>query len=369
MEHSYSGQLSNNARSAEQLIAGYNYLFNNSAHPYWAPDLATPRPLEPFIAYTVAYLQTCYVDEDNLSGTVFAATYGYCFPYLQPQVWWHLTDYTKYGGFLGNPNHLYGWKAVPFGAACCYQINQDDTPLFSRSFGGFKSDFLTIEEGKGYIISTVITGSGYGTRSIKDIATIIHLEMLPEAESKELQDDTLFHVGDGFFHLDKFGRLSFFDSSKNKIAANIPVHDDFIHIEVEYGEYELSYTTLYFHDKPYLYCNTFTPDGKTSKAVILIDAPYPTGTLTDADGNVLKKLYTSQTFAPMDGYYIKKADDSLEPLQFSPLFYKLKNGDFLFGVKGGKLFHKKKDGTLNLISDDVKNFRLCELKRISLAKH
>lgn len=49
-------------------------------------------------------------------------------------------------------------------------------------------------------------------------------------------------------------------------------------------------------------------------------------------------------------------------------FATLKGGDFLFGIRGDALYKIGDDGNIEIVGDDLKNFRLRELKRISKAK-
>ncbi|MBQ4494666.1 MAG: hypothetical protein II968_02760 [Selenomonadaceae bacterium] len=69
----------------------------------------------------------------------------------------------------------------------------------------------------------------------------------------------------------------------------------------------------------------------------------------------------------MDGYYIKCPTGIFEPLQFTPVFYQFNGNSYIYGIKGGKLY-RNSNGKSVEVADGLKNFRLCELKRISKAK-
>ena len=370
----------------ENLVAMFKDMYDTS-HSIWSlyfDKLALPPPDEPVITYSAAHILTSTVNEDGLDGLIFAAAYGYCFPHIQPRfsetfssgVPW---DYAKFG-IRSTPVYLYEWKCVPFGFSAIFQIGKME-PIAFRDFGGINSDLPVIDRGKAIIIDNIIAGSHINIHDY-DVISTRHIELLSGLTAQEFDEYTLFPVGEGFYQIDKFGRLTFFDSDKKKIAENIPVHDDFCHIEIEHGEYAMAGFTFLFNDKPHLHCKIYTPDGNVENKVMFIGGYGRYESYKDENGNVIEKLFIEggnpqnilepstgyYTIPPMDGYYIKYPTGICEPLQFTPLFYQFQNGSYLYGVKGGKLYLKPKDGKAELIGDGVKNFRLQELKKISKAK-
>ena len=368
----------------ENLVAMFKDMYDTS-HSIWAFDkLALPPPDEPVITYSAAHILTSTINEDGLDGLIFAAAYGYCFPHIQPRfsetfssgVSW---NYAKFG-IRSTPVYLYEWKCVPFGFSAIFQIGKME-PIAFRDFGGINSDLPVIDRGKAIIIDNIRSGSHINIHDY-DVISTRHIELLSGLTAQEFNEYTLFPVGEGFYQIDKFGRLTFFDSDKKKIAENIPVHDDFYHIEIEHGEYTFNEYLMIFNQKPYLKAKVYTSDGKVEEKILVIDTIEDPLNYPDEAGNIIEKFYIEQgnplnilepstgyyTFAPMDGYYIKYPTGILEALQFTPLFYQFSNGSYLYGVKDGKLYLKPKDGKEQLIGDGVKNFRLQELKKISKAK-
>lgn len=312
-------------------------------------------PDEPFIAYTSVHILTSNFDEDGFKGTVFATTYGYCFPHIQPRFLFISTSLVSGKEFF----RIYEWKCVPFGVSCIYKVDGSNAtfePIAFRDFGGVDSDIRVIE---GNYPLGVGTGSGIDTDILANsVLSDRHIELLTNFEVKDF-GEVFLPVGEGFYKMDKFGRLTFYDSKKNLVAENIPVHDDFYHVEIEHGEF--SPVTYYFNDKPLLSCKIYTSDGEVEEAYI---RPRNV-TWIDTGKTVIQGELG--TMPPMDGYYIKQANGTLEPLNFTPLFYQFKNGDCLCGVRGGKLYLKTSDG-VEQVGEGVKNFRLRELKNIRKAK-
>ena len=69
----------------------------------------------------------------------------------------------------------------------------------------------------------------------------------------------------------------------------------------------------------------------------------------------------------MDGIYVKNKDGTFEDFYFKPVLKKLKNGNYLLGAYGGKLYIKTPKG-IQEVGDGLKNLRLAELKNITKAK-
>lgn len=326
-------------------------------------EVAKPPPNSPVITYTTAYILTGNVHEQDFSGIVFASTYGYCFPHIQTRLF---TGYL-YDGYVSITNSIKAireWKCVPFGYTCLYAIGANDVqPLAFRDFGGVHSPILVIDVNDGRLTHTVMGAHSGLLTSIMQARTLI---LQTGFETQEWE--TLLPVGDGFYKMNKFGQLAFYNSKKHKVVDKIPVHEDFCHIEIEHAKFHFS--DFRFNDTPsYLNYNIYTPDGNTEHKILALVTMKNTYVVHDQEGNEIGTIsdVKDETLPPVDGYYVRKDENTLEPLHFTPLFYELKDGSYLFGVKGGKLYHKTKDD-LTIVGNGIKNFRLRELKNISKAK-
>ena len=260
------------------------------------------------------------------------------------------------------------WKCVPFGFSCLYNVHDNKfEPLAARSFGGIASEIVAVDPDKGILVSNVAgSPSGYTA----DVLQHKTLSLISNFDTQELEE--LLPVGDGFYTMDKFGLLAFYNSNRIKIAEDIPVHNNFCYVEFNHAEFY--FNQIRFNNTPdFLKYTVYTPDGNVEEKIFpLVDEDFYI-VQRDDDGNIIGIIderhdHRDKSFPPVDGYYIKQDDGILEPLHFTPLFYEFKNGSFLYGVKGGKLFLKTKDGIEQLVGDGLKNFRLRELKKISKAK-
>lgn len=290
------------------------------------------RPTQPFIAHSVARVLSCNISEDSFGGVVFAAAYGYCFPFIKSRL--------KYS--FNYPKFLREWKCVPFGVSCLYEMTDAaPVPFASRGFGGIDSTVSVFgDDTDGWLVDQV-TGAFNGT--VSALTNQRRLALLPNYTNQSW--NSLMPVSDGFFTMDKFGRVSFFDAEKTLVADNIPVHKDFYHIEIQHGFFQPELYLYSLNDKPRIKALAYTADGSVEELSLDNDSATP----------------------PLDGYFIKQPDNSLTPLQFTPLFYQFKNGSYLFGFREGKLYLKRND-EISLVADRVKNFRLRELKNIAKAK-
>ena len=354
-------ELTSDFRSTPSSIRAPEGLVDEPAHP--PPD-------EPFIAYSTAYILTSNSDDKVFEGTIFAAAYGFCFPYIKPRFISN-ESYYFYNGFPRNK--IYEYKCVPFGFSCIFRVennNVQSEPVAFRDFGGIDSD-VTIHADNNYL--TYLLGGVDTDIKYVTLLSSRHIKLTTDFPSKDFED--LLPVGDGFYQMNKFGLLSFFNSVREKISENIPVHENFCHVEIEHGEFLTESFSLFLNDTPYLKYKIYTCDNIIQEKqfhFIHSNTGYTVITYDDA-GNIIDSFVErpeqeENTFPPVDGYYIKQEDGTFEPLHFTPLFYQFKNGNYLYGVKGGKLYLKSKDGTEQLIGDGLKNFRLQELKTISKAK-
>ena len=331
---------------------------------------AYPPPEEPFIAYTTAHILTGNATENGFEGTIFATAYGYCFPHIKPR-------YNKYNETYDvDAYKIYEWKCVPFGVSCIYRVknnNAEIVPVAFRSFGGIDSDVSIFPENNCYL-ARILGGIDSPNNLIVDMRSTRHLTLLANSPNKDF--DELLPVENGFYRLDKFGRLTFFDSRKNKVAENIPVHENFYHVEIQHGEFLADTYNLYFNDPPILKYKVYTSDGNVkNEGMFLNERRYKIILKYNQDGNLTSAEVVEnvdqtvdENLPPVDGYYIKYSNGILEPLHFTPLFYEFKNGSYLYGVKGGKLYFKQKTGEVEEVGDGLKNFRLRKLKKISMAK-
>ena len=152
-------------------------------------------------------------------------------------------------------------------------------------------------------------------------------------------------TGDGSFVMNKFGQISFYDSEKKILAENLPIEENFFHIEINSFS-ELFHGGAGIRREAKAEYTIYTPDGKTTTG---ISEKYSTG-------NYIK-----------EGFFSKNADGSLKRFDFRPIIKKLSDGKYLFGNHGGKLYLKTGDN-IQEVGDNLKNFRLEELKNIKKAK-
>ena len=91
------------------------------------------------------------------------------------------------------------------------------------------------------------------------------------------------------------------------------------------------------------------------------------------DEDVWYKYPKKQSYVLLSGWFIKSegTDESQfeEDLRINFNFTKLKGGKYLISARGGKLIKFDDKGNIETIGDDLKNFRLRELKHISKAKN
>ena len=326
-----------------------------------ADDAYSP-PNAPVIVQTTAQIISCYPDEENDSGVggiVFAATYGYCFPHIEPR-------FTRYRNVK-----IDEWKCIPFGFSAFYKITDDDPePISYRYYGGASFYSAFIDENDGVFVSQVFGApNGY----VANVVQYRYDDLSFELAELDTFEGNLFPVGDGFYSMNKFGQLTFYNSEQEIIAEEIPVHENFLHVELAHAEYDPHYVILLFNNKPHVNCKLYTSDGEVQDKILYLDNLAWTYVQRDNAGNIVSILEevneTAETKIPIiDGYYIRNADDSLEPLQFTPLFYQFKDGSYLYGVRGGELIFQDKDGKETSIGNGIRNFRLKELKKISKAK-
>lgn len=339
--------------------------------------LAKPPPAAPVITQTTVQILSCYHDEENdngVGGYIFAATYGYCFPHIQPRFakTWGSGYYSdlRAEGFEWAAYLIDEWKSVPFGFSALYKITDDEPePISSRYYGGVKYEDVVTDTSKIFVVDS---GGGSSVSDAYKVLQRRYMELLPNLEGTNEDADITIPVGDGFCQMDKFGRLSFYNSDEELVAEDIPVHENFLHVEIEHGEYDAHFPICFFNNKPHINCKLYTPDGVEERVLYLDDITWilyhndfeaSTRTIMDECNEQAEK-----NIPPLDGYYIQNDDDSLEPLQFTPLFHQFKDGSYLYGVRGGELRFKDKDGKETLIGDGIRNFHLKELKKISKAK-
>ena len=155
-------------------------------------------------------------------------------------------------------------------------------------------------------------------------------------------------AGEGFFLMDKFGRMKIYNADSEIVAENIPVDENFCHIEIK----SLSENTS--RDNIIINYEVFTPDGNTE-------------TKRNKISDVVGKYdgFSAQIPA-MEGFYLKDKNEYLTPFYFKPVLKKI-DGGYLFGNYGGDLYLKLNEN-VQKIDDGLKNFRLEELKIIKKSK-
>ena len=156
-------------------------------------------------------------------------------------------------------------------------------------------------------------------------------------------------AGEGFFLMDKFGRMKIYNADSEIVAENIPVDENFCHIEIK----SLSENTS--RDNIIINYEVFTPDGNTE-------------TKRNKISDFIGKCSTFETskIPAMEGFYLKDKDGYLTPFNLRPVLKKI-NGGYLFGNYGGDLYLKLNEN-VQKIDGGLKNFRLEELKIIKKSK-
>lgn len=391
---------------ARHRAIGESLDFPDYVNVVYVPDDAVTRP-DTFIAHTSAHILTCNVNENGFTATVFAVSYGYCFPYIQPRFLYGVypADVAEHPNEirLREYRNVQEWKCVPFGASAIYVISNGELEkvIAFRKFGGLDSDLNT---GDDLLIGPAFGGTSTGRiwRSFYDIATTRHVEMLPNGVAPD-DDETFLPVGDGFFTFNKYGFISFYDAQYNEIANDIPI-DSFLHVEAKaaffrerLSRYNSDRNNLYLNDKPdFILLNLFDPEtteqnfncalntyldriGNSSTGAINLDfmenyQARDDGYLysLDSDSAWNGSFSSPNLLPPFDAFYSIN-DNELKNLHFTPLFYDFKNGNYLYGVKGGNLYFQTRSSTGGISVAQVgrsstKNFRLCELEKISIAK-
>lgn len=324
---------------------------------------ALPPPDKPIIVHSTAYLLTSNYSNEGFQGLIFAAAYGYCFPYIDPRFIESFTGYLR---------RIREWKSVPFGFSAIYHFSDKTnlTPVSCRAFGGVNSFVATYPDNAW--LYYLIAGHNLN-RYVTSLLQQRHIDLSLDLEPVDLKEDFLLPVGEGFFLMDKFGRLSFFNSKKEMVAENIPVHENFLHIEIEDGKYDIDAFLLQFADKPHLKCKCYTPDGNVEDKIMVISNVHANDNqkrLFVEQGNPQNLDYPLAGYLPIppiDGYYTQDATGAIKPLYFTPLFYQFADGSYLYGVNGGTLYKKDKNGE-TIIGSGIKNFNLQNLKKISKAK-
>ncbi len=252
------------------------------------------------IVYSTAHVLTSNIGDKGTGGIIFAVAYGYCFPRIRPRFAYHSgADFQL----------IYEWKCVPFGFSAFYQVSSHTNfePFIARAFGGVDCDLNAVKDDLAFLTGFL---AGYDTdRPVTSAFELRHVELLPTFENVDSADNVFLPVGEGFYRMDKFGRLTFYDSEKNTVAENIPVHKDFFHVEIGHGEFEDTYR---FNNKPSLNGKIYTSDGKVEDATIVLDSHKIAN--DDKAYIYLKNI----NVPPTDGYYIKYSTWILEPLQFTP---------------------------------------------------
>ena len=391
---------------------GENLGFPDYVNAVYMPDDALTRP-DTFIAHTFAHILTCNVNENGFTATVFASSYGYCFPYIQPRFLYAIMP----ASVADNPNtnvrevrNIQEWKCVPFGASAIYIISNGELEkvVAFRKFGGIDSD-LIIPVDKMRLGDTNPLTSSHNLLNFRDVVTTRHVELLPDNVDSDDYEFSL-PVGDGFFSFNKYGLISFYDAEYNEIAADIPI-DKFLRVEAQAAVFstfsDARYSSLYtyvsngkklaFNDKPDFICLKLFYTSSTEQdfncilnSQIAAVSRTNTGAINldflenhqarddgylyslDSDSAWNGSFSYSNLLPPFDAFY-RQDGEELKNLHFTPLFYDFKNGNYLYGVKDGNLYFQSRSDSGEISVSQVgraptKNFRLCELKNISTAK-
>lgn len=408
---------------AQKLMDFDKYQTENSGHPeistfgFDMPDDAVTRP-STFIAYTFAHVLTCNINESGFSGTIFASSYGYCSPYIEPRFRHAYYPYPS-SSTTYNTKYAQEWKCVPFGASAIFVISNGSLEkiVSLRNFGGLDSN-LTIADDTcaiGIPMWSIISSAYYTWRNFLNIATTMHVDILPyDTGSADLFP--LLPVGDGFFRLSKYGTLSFFDSNRNVVADNVSI-DSFLYIQAQTAGFDVNgditsqqgsarykdlrppgrfrdRVTIPFNDKPDFIRLKSYPSEDTSSYTLhpeidCINQDDSTSVLSynltfmrnhqarddaydyNLDSPWSGSFSSSNWLPPLDAFY-RREGNTIENLHFTPLFYDFKNGSYLYGVKGGNLYFQKRSDSggisVTQVGSDCKNFSLNKLGKISKSK-
>lgn len=389
---------------------GENLGFPDYVNAVYMPDDALTRP-DTFIAHTSAHILTCNVNENGFTATVFATSYGYCFPYIQPRFLYSVMP----ASVADNPNtnlrevrNIQEWKCVPFGASAIYIISDGELEkvVATRKFGGLDSD-LIIPVDNMRLGNTNYLNQNHNLLNFQDVATTRHIELLPDNVDSDDYEFSL-PVGDGFFSFNKYGLISFYDAEHNEIATDIPI-DKFLRVEAQAAvfstHYDDRYYSLYisysigkklaFNDKPdFIRLKLFDTSSTEQDFNCTLNPQIAVISHTDTDAINLDFLENHQArddgyqytldsdwyghyssanrLPPFDAFYQSDGEE-LKNLHFTPLFYDFKNGNYLYGVKDGNLYFQSRDDSGKISVTQVgrsptKNFRLCELENFSVAK-
>ena len=313
------------------------------------------RPEQPFIAHSVAYILASNTANKSFGGVVFASAYGFCFPHIKSRL-------KKADKFLRE------WKCIPFGVSCLYEISDNDKlePFAFRTFGGVDCE-VTVLGDTLWLCDTVF---GEYAGGVATLLSSRHLELKSSSPPQEWEK--LIPVGTGFYRMNKFGLLTFYNSKEVLVAENIPVYDDFLYIEMDSSFFQEERIIYFLNDKPNMQCKEYTPDGTIETLLLGEIGDYTVQVIKDDEGHVIgyeNERYEVASEKPiLDGYYRKIDEKTSKPLNFTPLFYEFKDGSYLCGVKDGKLYKVDRNGKTVLIGEGIKNFRLNELKKLSKAK-
>lgn len=125
----------------------HRYSYNGDIYlKRYMPDDAITRP-STFIAHTCAHVLTCNINDSGFSGTIFASSYGYCFPYIQSRfkhTYYHRADRDN----IYESKDAQEWKCVPFGASAIFVISNGSLEkiVSLRNFGGLDSNLTVTDE-------------------------------------------------------------------------------------------------------------------------------------------------------------------------------------------------------------------------------
>ena len=281
------------------------------------------RPEQPFIAHSVAYILASNTADKSFGGVVFASAYGFCFPHIKSRL-------KKADKFLRE------WKCIPFGVSCLYEISDNDKlePFAFRTFGGVDCE-VTVLGDTLWLCDTVF---GEYAGGVATLLSSRHLELKSSSPPQEWEK--LIPVGTGFYRMNKFGLLTFYNSKEVLVAENIPVYEDFLYIEMDSSFFQEERIIYFLNDKPNMQCKEYTPDGTVETLLLGEIGDYTVQVIKDDEGHVIgyeNERYEVAAEKPiLDGYYRKIDETTSKPLNFTPLFYEFKDGSYLCGINNGQ---------------------------------
>ena len=381
-----------------------------------------PPPPNSFIASNYARIITLKIQQNgNWDAVISASAYGYCFPYLSFNgsvfdVSFPNDEYKTFSSALeecmNNFEHsIYTVKDIPVTIEkypAFVGDKKDDNgnwtaeyksyilqkaeyyiPLarfkYYRWFPIIFNAFMLFKVHNGEIIDTVISRAGGGGNlkihavewNEKDyINSKIYDNFV--IQSEESKKDWSFILNDKhYFKANGMNIKAIYNTESNEKIVDIPeevnfnLHENYyeayLQFPLEYDEWsnlEDSISISIEHEQNFGNARLwghyyFKPH---------LHYKFVTSTNTQ---DIVNQYPKKEEYSYLDLWLEQGADESLEinhALNFNNCFAEYKKGKYLIGLHKGKLIKFDKEGNIEELGKDLKNFRLRELKKISMAR-